>query len=87
MGDYILYKHYCTVGDLLETIDRLKNKGLSDEEIQKVPVIIERIEDHYFENQNWKTIPRGESNYILAWSPLIFKDSEGRHELAIDAHY
>jgi hypothetical protein len=79
--------YHCKIEHILDAVERLKAKGLTDEEIKATPVYIQRIEDFYFERNNWTTVPRGDSNYILAWCPVLLKDEDGKYELGIDAHY
>ncbi|MEO6303962.1 MAG: hypothetical protein ABIP51_12400 [Bacteroidia bacterium] len=71
------YKHYSTVGDLKKFI-----------ELNKLPddakILVQRIEDFYFENNNWETINKEESKYIVAWCPVKYKDDEN---LYLDCHY
>jgi hypothetical protein len=84
----------CTIGDILNTIEGLKKCGYTEEQINELPVYIQRIEDSYFESGGWRTNVRqwgvyqeDTSEYIAAFTSLINKDENGNLEFCIDAHY
>lgn len=59
MKKYKPYEHHLTVGRLLEFI---KENNIPDD----APVMMQRIEDYYFEKGNWETHKKkGESYYNL----------------------
>ena len=80
---------YFTIKELKERI-----KDLPDD----MPVYIQRIEDHYFENNGWSTKefvfeqwPGREpdmSDYILAWSGnKTWNKDKTEYAFVIEAHY
>lgn len=69
------YKGYLTVGKLREILD---NTNLPD----NAKVLIERVEDKYYENHNWGVFINENSEYHPAW--YSYPSDEN---LFIDLHY
>ena len=85
---------HCNIAHILSSIERLKTLGYTQEQIDAIPVYIQRIEDHYFENNGWRTnvrpwgfYPEDTTEYIAAFSPVFSSDEDGNLEFCIDAHY
>ena len=77
-----LYKDHLTIGDLKQFI---KDHDLQDD----AKVLIERVEDVYYEEHNWDVYKKkseiGESQYHPAWSCIKYGDE--KEHLFIDLHY
>lgn len=78
------YDYYLTVGKLKKFLEETE---LSDD----AKVLIERVEDVYFEKHGWETYPKPniiigdlENHYVPAFSCLKYDDDE---HLFIDLHY
>lgn len=78
------YKHYATVGALLDFIE--KHNIPRDSKI-----LLQRVHDHYFERKDsgWDAIERtcqieGVNQYTPCWSPRGYEDDK---ILYLDAHY
>jgi len=56
-----------TVGDLRNFLE--KNRGMSND----APVVVERVEDHYYENNGWSVYKKGGDLYYnaLRWNKDI----------------
>lgn len=76
------YEHYLTVGTLKKF---LEEHNLPD----NAKVVVERVEDAYYENNNWsvyeKDTDNGKSQYTPAWCAVRYK--EDKDLLFIDLHY
>lgn len=76
------YQHFLTVGKLKEF---LAEHDLPD----NAKVVIERIEDAYYENNNWsvyeKDTDMGKAQYTPAWCAVRYQDDKDL--LFIDLHY
>jgi len=81
------YEHNMCVGQLLEFIE--------EHDISKdALVLVQRIEDRYFERNNWDVYEKDQTmggfqttaQYHPAWCPVFYKD-EGKDLLFIDLHY
>ncbi len=78
------YKGYMTVADLKEFIIQ-----------QNIPdtakVMVQRVEDRYFNENAWKTYKKysgwieDEEEYVVAWCPVKYSDEDNL--LFIDVHY
>lgn len=76
------YQHFLTVGRLKEFL--AKNELPDD-----AKVLIERVEDAYYENNNWsvyeKDTDMGKAQYTPAWCAVRYQ--EDKDLLFIDLHY
>lgn len=77
------YEHYLTVGDLKKFLEQhdLPNDA---------KVLVERVEDAYYEDNNWRvyekdTDQEGKAQYTPAWCVVRCKDDKDL--LFIDLHY
>jgi hypothetical protein len=80
------YGHYMTVDMLLKFIEKYNIP-------KTAKVMIQRVEDVYYENHGWKVLekeggwpPETVNEYHPAWSPVHYKDENGDF-LFIDLHY
>ena len=81
------YQHHCCVGQLIDFIEKY--------DIPKDALImIQRIEDRYFERNHWKVYEKDQSlgsikttaQYHPAWSPVFYNDDRNDF-LFLDLHY
>ena len=73
--------HYCTIGDLKRHIEKY---NLSDDS----PIVVQRVEDFYFQKSSWKVyLKEGWNYHSTIKSNQNMKDEISRRERGEEPHY